>query len=299
LPIDRPFDLLRGQRPNRLFLFRSFPQFPAMQFGICNEIFKGWSLPDTFAFARRVGYDAVEIAPFTIANFVTEISPARRQEIRDDAARAGIAISGIHWVLVQAEGMYLNHTDPAVRARTARYFVDLVEFCADLGGKIIVVGSPKQRNILEGVTSEQAWTWAAGTFRDAVQRAEERGIIICFEPLAPSETNFINTAAEAVRFISQFNSPAFKIILDVKAMCSESRPIPQIIRESWPHFAYFHANDRNLKGPGFGDVDFRPIAAALREVGYTGTVSVEVFKFDEGPEVIATKSLEYLKATFA
>jgi sugar phosphate isomerase/epimerase len=82
-------------------------------------------------------------------------------------------------------------------------------------------------------------------------------------------------------------------------MCSEAKSIPQIIRESWPHFAYFHANDRNLKGPGFGDVDFKPIAAALREVGYDGVVSVEVFKFEEGAEVIATKSIEYLRRTFA
>ena len=56
---------------------------------------------------------------------------------------------------------------------------------------------------------------------------------------------------------------------------------------------------RALVGPGFGDVDFKPIAAALHEVGYDGYVSVEVFDFTEGPEVIATKSLEYLKRTFA
>jgi sugar phosphate isomerase/epimerase len=99
--------------------------------------------------------------------------------------------------------------------------------------------------------------------------------------------------------VKPFNSPAFKIILDVKAMCSEAKPIPQIIRESWPHFAHFHANDKNLKGPGFGDVDFKPIAAALREVGYNGYVSVEVFKFEEGPEVIAGQSIEYLKLKFA
>src|SRR5439155_10649443 len=89
-----------------------------------------------------------------------------------------------------------------------------------------------------------------------------------------------------------------KIILDVKAMSSESKPVPQIIRESWPYFAYFHANDKNLKGPGFGEVDFKPIAAALNEVGYKGYVSVEVFKFEEGPETIATKSIEYLKKVF-
>jgi sugar phosphate isomerase/epimerase len=82
-------------------------------------------------------------------------------------------------------------------------------------------------------------------------------------------------------------------------MCSESKAIPQIIRESWPYFAYFHANDRNLKGPGFGDVEYEPIVQALREVGYDGTVSVEVFKFEEGPEAIAMRSLEYLKRVFA
>ena len=86
-----------------------------------------------------------------------------------------------------------------------------------------------------------------------------------------------------------------KIILDVKAMCSETKPIPQIIAESWPHFAYFHANDSNLKGPGFGDVDFQPIFRALKEVGYDGYASVEVFKFEEGAEAIATKSIAYLK----
>ena len=269
-----------------------------MPFGICNEIFKDWKLEDAMAYAKKAGYDAIEIAPFTIANYVTDIPKARRQEIRDAAARTGIAISGIHWVLVQAEGMYLNHPDAAVRTRTAKYFCDLVDFCADLGGKIIVVGSPKQRNIMDGVTPQQGWDWASATFRDAVKHAGERDVTICFEPLAPTETNFINTAEDAIRFVQQHNSPNFKIILDVKAMCSESKPIPQIIRESWPHFAYFHANDRNLKGPGFGDVDFKPIAAALREVGYSGTVSVEVFKFEEGAEAIATRSIEYLKRIF-
>ena len=270
-----------------------------MKFGICNEIFQNWKIDDAMAFAKKAGYDGIEIAPFTLAKEVTEISAAERQRIRESAARIGLEISGIHWVLVQAEGMYLNHPDAETRTRTARYFCELVNFCADLGGKIIVVGSPKQRNVMEGVTFEQAWEWATNTFRDSVKLAEQRGATICFEPLAPSETNFINTAADAIRFTQQFKSPAMKIILDVKAMCSEAQPIPQIIRESWPNFAYFHANDRNLKGPGFGDVDFVPIAAALREVGYSGYASVEVFKFEEGPEAIATRSIDYLKRVFA
>ena len=123
-----------------------------MKFGICNEIFQDWKLEDAMAFAHQAGYDGIEIAPFTLAKYVTDISPEQRTGIREAAARVGIEISGIHWVLVQAEGMYLNHPEIAVRERTAKYFCELVNFCADIGGKIIVVGSPKQRNVMEGVT---------------------------------------------------------------------------------------------------------------------------------------------------
>ena len=269
-----------------------------MKFAICNEIFKGWKMDDTLAYAAKAGYSAVEIAPFTLANSVTDIPASERKAIRESAGRHKIAIAGIHWVLVKPEGLYINHPDQALRERTGKYFVDLVDFCADVGGTIMVVGSPKQRNILPGVTREQALDWASATFQNAVMQAEQRGVTICFEPLAPSETNFINTAADAIQFVRRIPSPRFKIILDVKAMCSESKPIPQIIRESWPQFAHFHANDRNLKGPGFGDVDFKPIAATLKEVRYQGYVSVEVFSFDEGPEAIASRSIDYLKRSF-
>lgn len=270
-----------------------------MKFAICNEIFEGWVLDEIFMYAAQTGYDAVEIAPFTLAKYVTEISASQREEIRTTAHEHHIAISGIHWVLAHTEGLHLTHPDQPVRERTSRYLTDLVDFCADVGGGFMVVGSPRQRDILEGVTPAQALSWAAEAFRIPVRRAQERGVTICFEPLAPSETNFINTAAEAIQFVKQLGNEHFKIILDVKAMCSEVKPIPQIISESWPHFAYFHANDRNLKGPGFGEVDFRPIAAALKKTGYDGFVSVEVFNFDDGPEAIASKSLEYLRRAFA
>jgi sugar phosphate isomerase/epimerase len=269
-----------------------------MRFAICNEIYQDWPIEEAMAHAARTGYDAIEIAPFTLAPYVTGVPPAERRRIRDLAVRYGIAISGIHWVLVKADGMHLTHPEAAVRERTARYFVDLVDFCSDLGGSVLVVGSPKQRSLMPGVSAEQGWEWAVACFRNAVRRAEDRGVTLCFEPLAPVETDFVNTAAEAIALVQAVASPAMKIILDVKAMCSEAKPIPQIIRDSWPHFAHFHANDRNLKGPGFGDVDFVPIAAALREVGYAGTVSVEVFQFEEGPDLIATRSLSYLRSVF-
>jgi sugar phosphate isomerase/epimerase len=270
----------------------------AMTFGICNEIFQGWKPEESFAYAAQAGYDAIEIAPFTLARRVTDVSAAERIRIRDLARRHRLAICGIHWVLAQTEGLHLTQPDPEVRDRTTRYFHDLIDFCADLGGEVIVIGSPQQRTRPDSVSPEQAWRWAAAVFHEPVRHAQDREVTLCLEPLGPAETNFINTAAEAIEFVERFHSPRFQIILDVKAMSAETKPIPQIIRDSWPRFAHFHANDPNLKGPGFGEAAFGPIAAALKEVGYAGCVSVEVFNFEDGPETIATRSLEYLRRVF-
>ena len=147
-----------------------------MKFAICNEIFQGWKLDEAMTFAKTAGYDAIEIAPFTIANDVTKISATQRKEIRETAEKIGIEISGIHWVLVQTEGFHLTHPDATVRERTAKYFSELVDFCADIGGKFIVVGSPKQRNLMDGIPQEQAWAFATEIFREPVMRAEQRAV---------------------------------------------------------------------------------------------------------------------------
>ena len=128
-----------------------------MKFAICNEMFQGWKIDDVLQYAARIGYDAVEIAPFTLAESVEQIPAEERRRIRQAAADAGVEIAGIHWVLVSPKGLYLNAPDQALRQKTADYFVALTHFCADLGGKVMVVGSPKQRDVMEGVTFQQAW----------------------------------------------------------------------------------------------------------------------------------------------
>ena len=92
------------------------------------------------------------------------------------------------------------------------------------------------------------------------------------------------------------NSAACRILLDVKPMSTESEPIPSLLKAHEGFFHHFHANDPNLKGPGFGKVDFNPIMASLNEADYQGWISVEVFDFSEGPEVIASQSIRNLKA---
>ena len=269
-----------------------------MQFAICNEIFQNWAFDRACALARESGYDAMELAPFTFAPLITDITREQRQQIRRAVAESGLVVSGIHWVLAYTEGFHVNHPEAEVRRKTSDYLVAAVEFCAEVGGRSLIFGSPKRRDRLSGVSPADAVRWTQETFLAAIRVAEKAGVTICMEPLAPSETNFLNTAAETLALTEPVGSKAFQIMLDVKAMCSEPQPLPEIISQCRGRFAYFHANDCNLKGPGFGDVEYGPIVAALRAAGYDGTVSVEVFKFEEGPEVIARQSRSYLREKF-
>ena len=262
---------------------------------MCNEFCQGWAIEDAFKLAAEIGYDGVEIAPFTLANSVVQIPPARREEIRKAAELAKVEIVGLHWLLVKPEGLYINHPDEKIREATCNYFLELIKFCADLGGKIMVIGSPKQRNVYAGLTKPKALAYLKATFQRCAALAQEKGVTLCLEPLGRADTDLINTHDEAIELIKQVDNPNFRLILDVKAMCDESCPIPDIIRDAKPYLAHVHANDANLRGPGFGDTDFIPIFAALKKIGYNGYVSVEVFDFKPDPETIAAKSYEYLK----
>ena len=266
-----------------------------MKFAICNELFEGWAQQEIFSFVSGLGYEGIEIAPFTLAQSVEELSVGYRAQLRRDAEKCGVEIVGLHWLLASPPGLHISHPDESVRERTAAYLRELVGCCADLGGKVMVFGSPKQRNVLPELSPEQARERAIKTFQEVLPAAEEKGVTLCLEPLTPAETDFVNTAAEAVEIIEEIGHPNLRLHLDAKAMCLESRPIPDILRDFASYMRHFHANDPNLRGPGFGDLDFAPIMAALKEVGYDRYVSVEVFDFSPDPETIASKSIEYLK----
>jgi sugar phosphate isomerase/epimerase len=271
-----------------------------MKFAICNEMFGDRPFADTFSTIRKLGYTGVEIAPFTLLPsaepFDASRVPAERIiEARMMAEDAGLEVVGLHWLLAKTEGYYLTSPDPTVRRRTVDYLRLLAELCADLGGHILVLGSPKQRNLLPGVNYDDAEAYATEVLHLAVPAFADFGVRLGLEPLGPTEGDFLLTAKAGIRLAEMVASPNCKLHLDVKAMSSEEQPIPQIIRESRDWLIHFHANDPNLLGPGMGNVDFRPIFAALNEINYTGWVSVEVFKYEPSPDEIARQSIDYMQ----
>jgi D-psicose/D-tagatose/L-ribulose 3-epimerase len=268
------------------------------RFAICNETFGDWPWERVCRFTAETGYQGVEIAPFTFGSSVEEVPAARRREIRRQAEEAGLEIVGLHWLLASPKGLHVHTRDRALRQRTTDYLRALVDFAGDLGARVMVFGSPAQRRLEDGDV-QGAWERTQEAYRQVLPTLAEREVILCQESLPAPEADFIMTVAEAARMVREIDHPNFRLMLDVKSMCSEDRPPEAIIREHAPLLEHFHANDANRRGPGFGETDFRPIAAALKEVGYRGYVSVEVFDYTPDPETIARESLRYLREVWA
>lgn len=266
-----------------------------MKYAICNEMFEGWELEKIFSFISSIGYRGLEFAPFTFAESVNNISADVKADIKKYAKKYNVSIVGNHWLLAKPEGLSLSSKNALTRKDTADYLCRLAEFTSEIGGELMVLGSPKQRNIGEGQSYEEVKKLVKEALMPALEICREKNIDLCMEPLAKTATNFIYTAEQAIEFIEEVSHPNFKLHLDVRAMSDEGKSIPDIIRNSKAHLRHFHTNDANEMHPGSGDIDYAPILEALKEIGYHGWLSLEVFDFSPGAETIAKESIEYLK----
>jgi sugar phosphate isomerase/epimerase len=268
-----------------------------IKLGICNELFEGWEFGRVCQTVKALGYEGLEIAPFTLAPRIDALSAGRRRELKAIVEDAGLETIGLHWLLAKIEGLYLTSPDPAVRRETADYLSALAEATRDLGGSLMVLGSPKQRDLLPGVTYDQAVDYAIDVFDRVLPVLDATDVDLCLEPLAPNDTNFINTCDEAMKVIRRVDHPHFRLHMDVKAQSSErGATVPELIARHASQAGHFHAQDVNLRGPGMGDVDFVPIIGSLVEAGYDRWVSVEVFDFSPGAEETARRSIACLRA---
>src|SRR5262245_49352025 len=126
-----------------------------MKFAICQELFENWSWSDQCRAIAAAGYAGIEVAPFAIASRPSDLSAADRRGLRQTAADHGLEIIGLHWLLAKTSGFHLTSDDAAIRGATAAYLGELADLCGDLGGTIMVFGSPAQRNLREGLTREE------------------------------------------------------------------------------------------------------------------------------------------------
>lgn len=268
-----------------------------MKLSLCNEVIAGLSFPEQCAFAAAVGYDGLEIAPLTLGEEPHLLPASRRAELRRAAADAGIAITGLHYLLRKPDGLSITSPDAAVRQRSIEVMRALCDFCADIGGTIIVHGSPDQRRLsgTDDADGRKRGVECFAAVADAVQKA---GVTYCIEPLSHVQTEFINTVAEAAAIVEAIGSPAMRTMIDCcSAGVAEAEPIPALIARwmSTGLIAHIHFNDTNRRGPGEGELDFVPIVTALRDSGYGGMAAVEPFIYQPDGPACAARSAGYIR----
>ena len=271
-----------------------------MKFAICQELYEDTDWATQCRLIAEAGYTGIEVAPFAISTDLASVPALVLDGMKHEAERHGLEIIGLHWLLAKTTGLHLTSPEPAVRKSTADYLAMLARVCRQLGGHILVFGSPQQRSLLPGISKAQASEFAADVFRQAASEFADNDVLLCIEPLTLKETDFINTCDEAVEIIRLVDHPSIALHQDVKAMLgAEMSPIPKIIDRHKNICKHFHVNDSNLLGPGMGSTDYHPILRALIESNYCGWVSVEVFDYSPGAQNIAVQSLNYMRSILA
>ena len=265
---------------------------------LCNEVLAPWDFARQCAYASRLGYRALEVAPYTLADDPTRIGETQARQWAAIAADHGLAISGLHWLLVAPQGLSIASPDAAVQARTRDALHRLVELCAWMGGSYLVHGSPAQRNPLPGQGQADALARAIAAWVDAGAYASRLGLSYCIEPLSRDQTSVVNTIDEAMAIVEAAALPGLKTMLDTcSAGATESEPLPAIIDRLWPsgRLAHVQLNDRNRRGPGQGEDRFAPVLAALQRQGYAGWLAMEPFDYQPDGPGCAAHSIGYVR----
>jgi D-psicose/D-tagatose/L-ribulose 3-epimerase len=269
-----------------------------MRLSLCNEVLQPWDLAAQCAFARAVGYDGLEIAPFTLGEAPHLLSSLEVAALRRIVEDHGLAVTGLHWLLVTPQNLSITSPDAAVRSATRDVILRLLDLCAGLGGGVLVHGSPAQRRPAEGQSMESAWGHARDLFAALAPEAGARGLTYCLEPLARPDNVFITNLAEAARMVEAIDHPAFRTMIDTSAAgVDEAEPVADLIRRWVPTGLVHHIqlNDRNRRGPGEGADRFAPVVRALRDTGYQGDIAIEPFIYQPDGPACAARAAGYVR----
>lgn len=268
----------------------------AVPINLCNEVIRELTFSRQCAFARSVGYDGLEIAPFTLSPTPHDLSASAIREFRTIAQGEGIGICGLHWLLAAPDGLSITSTDDAVWRRTVDVGRRLVMLCAELGGHYLIHGSPGQRRFEPG-REREGRERAIVYFAAMADAANEAGVEYLIEPLSRQDTAFVNTIEDALAIIRAVASPALGAMVDCYATATDGGDVAALLERWLPEgvVGHIHFNDTNRRGPGEGDIAFAPIMDALRDFGYRGAIGIEPFVYQPDGMACAARAIGYVR----
>lgn len=267
---------------------------------ICNEAYEGWPFAKACQSIKSIGYEGIEIAPFTLAEKPATITADQRRECRSIMEAEGLDFVGLHWLMLAPKGLHVTTPDETLRKESWQHIDTLIDLCGDLAGDredcgVLVFGSPKQRSTTGGLSRAEATKRFIDGFTDIAPHAEQRRVKVLIEALPSDQCDVMLSLAEAVEAVRQIGSPAIQTMFDTHNAVDEVEPHATLVDRHFDYVKHIHVNETDGRHPGTGDYDFVPLLDVLAGRDYQGWVSLEAFDFTPGAETVAAESLEYMK----
>ena len=279
-----------------------------MKFAVCNELFGSMDLATAAEICKKAGYDGIEFTPFTVFG---SFSPAEVQagiiKIKKALKDNALSFTGFHWLLADAPGgttlssgggvqtMSISSPDKLLRETAIQRLKLLLNAAGELGGGFLVLGSPKQRGSSAGQSSSNA----AERFKESLCSLADYAVncnsSILIEALDHSQCDVINTMEQAQELVAAVSSPGIAGMFDFHNCGDETENWDILIRKYAALIKYVHINEWDGGPPGSGSSDFVPAFSALREIGYRGWISMEIFIQPEDPFKVIADALAYMK----
>jgi len=181
--------------------------------------------------------------------------------------------------------------DPAVRARGTEFLKRYVERTAELGASLICGPLCAGLGVMTGRRrTEDEWKWAVQSLQEAAAHAQSLGVTLAVEPLNRFETYFLNTQADAARLVRDVGAPNVKVHFDTFHANIEEQNPAESVRALGSNLGHVHISENDRGIPGTGHNDWSGVLSALKDIRYSGWLTIESFAEPE-PDLAAAAAI--------
>jgi sugar phosphate isomerase/epimerase len=236
--------------------------------------------------AKQLGFDAVEIFPPSPS--AVDAGELRRV-LSDNGLTVAAFGTGAGWVL---QRLTLTSPEDGKRAQARQFIRGIIDLAGSFRASAIVGSMQGRHGELDKPT---AFGHLLDALNDLGEHAAQYGVPLWYEPLNRYETNLVNTVADGVALLQSLSTRNVKLLCDLFHMNIEEADVAAALRSGGEHIGHVHFVDSNRRPAGCGHLDFAPIAAALRDIGYQGFLSAEALPYPDPLEAAKTTITAYRK----
>lgn len=266
-----------------------------MLFAISNIGLPAYDHNGLFTELAECGVEGLEVAPSRVWRDTSRVTSAEIVAYRHAAEAAGLRIVGLHSLFFDRPELGLFRTAER-RHETLDFLVHLSAICRDLGGRTLIWGGGRRRGQLP---RDAAFDEAVDFVGEFCTRIDSHGTCLCFEPLGPADSDFINSVHDVLEIVGAVGHRRFGVQLDAKALYENGEDELATFSAARDRLIHFHANQPGLLSLDVGPVNHASMGACLHQIGYSGFVSIEQRLTDEADPMSAIRrSVAVLKRCY-